>query len=71
MDVVSVATARLGFEELKDKQIEAVKAFAGGKDVSSLYQQDMESLCAIRSCLSCSMLFEDVLAEMKRRLHPS
>ena len=36
MDVVSalkVATERLGFEELKEKQIEALKAFADGKDV--------------------------------------
>ena len=36
MDVESaltVAAARLGYAELKDKQKEAIKAFASGKDV--------------------------------------
>ena len=36
MDVESaltVVTARLGYAELKDKQKEAIKAFACGKDV--------------------------------------
>ena len=33
MDVESALTARLRYEELKDEQKEAVKAFANGKDV--------------------------------------
>ena len=31
--LLTVATARLGYAELKDKQKEAIKAFASGKDV--------------------------------------